>query len=100
MEYILIHTPNNNYSKETMPAIMEMGKTLGEDPGKFVPGGKLLAAYGAQAKMLIVCIWDAPSIDALMPPMEQMAMLGFNTEVIPADRMEVKMEKLAKAMAV
>jgi hypothetical protein len=99
MEYILIHTPNNNLTPQTMQAMVEMGKQVGANPGKFVPGGKILASYSAKAKMFIVCIWEAPSIDALMPTMEQMSMMGFNTEVIPAEKLEVKLDKIAKALA-
>jgi hypothetical protein len=99
MEYILIHTPNNNLTREVMPALVEMGKKFVADPGQFVPGGKMIASYSAQAKMFMVCIWDVPSIDVMMPAMEQMAMMGFDTEVIPADKLAVKMDKLAKALA-
>ena len=99
MEYILIHTANNNLTKETMPALVELGKKVAADPGQFVPGAKMLVAYAAQAKMFMACIWEAPSIDALMPALEQMANMGFDTEVIPADKLEVKMDKLSKAMA-
>lgn len=99
MEYILIHTPNNNLTPQTMPAVIEMGKKVGANPGQFVPGGKMLASYAAKAKMFIVCLWEAPSIDAIMPAMEQMSIMGFNTEVIPAEKLEVKLDKLAKALA-
>lgn len=99
MEYILIHTPNSNFSKETMPALIEMGKQVSANPEKLVPGAKMLAAYAAQAKMFMVCLWEAPSIDVIMPALAQMSMMGFDTEVIPADKLGVKMDKLAKAMA-
>jgi len=33
-----------------------------------------------------------------MPFLEQMSMFGWNNEVIPAEKMEVHMEKLAKAL--
>ncbi len=99
MEYILIHTPNNNLTAQTMPAMVEMGKKVGANPGQFVPGGKLLASYSAQAKMFIVCLWEAPSIDVLMPTLQQMSMMGFDTEVIPAVKMEVKLDQIAKALA-
>jgi hypothetical protein len=99
MEFILIHTPNSNMSPATMPALIEMGKQVAAKPEQSVPGAKMLAAYSAQAKMFMVCLWEAPSIDVIMPALEQMAMMGFDTEVIPADKLEVKMDKLAKAMA-
>ena len=99
MEYITIHTPNNNLTRETMPAMVEMGKQVTANPGQYVPGGKLLAAYSAQAKMMVVCIWEAPSIDVIMPALENMSMMGFDTDVIPADKLDVKMDKLSKAMA-
>jgi hypothetical protein len=99
MEYILIHTPNNNLTPQTMLAVVEMGKKLGAKPGQFVPGGKLLASYAAKAKMFIVCLWEVSSIDALIPTLEQMSMMGFNTEVIPAEKLEVKLDKLAKALS-
>jgi hypothetical protein len=99
MEFILIHTPNSNLTPQSMPALIEMGKQVSANPEQFVPGAKMLAAYSAQAKMFMVCFWEAPSIDAIMPSLEQMSMMGFDTEVIPADKLSVKMEKLAKAMS-
>ena len=99
MEYILVHTPNGNLTPQTMPALIEMGKQVAAKPEQFVPGAKMLTAYASQAKMFMVCIWEAPSIDVIMPALEQMSMMGFDTEVIPADKLEVKMDKLAKALA-
>jgi hypothetical protein len=99
MEFILVHTPNGNLTPQTMPALIEMGKQVSANPENFIPGAKMLAAYAAKSKMFMVCLWEAPSIDLLMPSLEQMSMMGFDTEVIPADKLGVKMEKLAKAMA-
>jgi hypothetical protein len=99
MEYILVHTPNSNLSPQTIPALIEMGKQVSANPENFVPGAKMLAAYAAKSKMFMVCLWDAPSVDVLMPSLEQMNMMGFDTEVIPAEKLGVKMDKLAKAMA-
>jgi hypothetical protein len=99
MEFILIHTPNSNLTRESMPVVLEMAKTVVTTPEKFVPGGKLIASYAARARIFIVCIWDVPSADALMPALEQMNLLGYDTEVIPAEKLGVKMDKLVKAMA-
>jgi hypothetical protein len=99
MEFILVHTPNGNLTPQTLPGLIEMGKQVSANPENLIPGAKMLAAYAAQSKMFMVCLWEAPSVDLLMPSLEQMSMMGFDTEVIPADKLGVKMEKLAKAMA-
>ena len=81
-----------------MTAGMDMGKKLCAKPGEFVPGGKLIGSYMARGKNMLVCIWDVPSVDALMPVMEQMKMGGWNTEVIPVEKTEVAISKLEKAL--
>jgi hypothetical protein len=98
MEYILIHTPNSNYTAAMFPAMLEMGKTVLENPEEMAPGCKMLAAYAGRTKLLMFCIWEAPSADNLVPGMEQMAMYGWDTDIIPADKLGVRLEKLAKFM--
>ena len=98
MEFILIHTMGNAWGPESMVASIEMGKKLMAKPEAVVPGGKLLAAYGGRAKGIIVCLWQAPNAEVMMPAMEQMHLLGWDTEIIPAENMSVHMEKLEKAL--
>jgi len=98
MEIIAIHTPNNLMTPDLMAASIEMGKKLMAKPGEFVPGGKLLAAYHARAKSVIFCLWEVPNVEVLLPAFEQMSMLGWDNEIIPADKMEVHLEKATKAM--
>jgi uncharacterized protein with GYD domain len=98
MEFILIHKPLGIIPPEIMAGTLEqVGKLLAK-PGDFVPGGKLIASYGARGKSLVVCIWEAPSAEALCPFIEQLAMAGWETDMIPADKMTVHIEKLAKAL--
>jgi hypothetical protein len=64
----------------------------------FVPGGKLIASYASRAKSFTVCIWDAPSAEAFFPLLEQIALAGWDTEIMPAEKMTVYIEKLATAL--
>jgi hypothetical protein len=98
MEYILIHTPRGINPPEVMARNLEMMKKFFAKPEDFVPGGKLIASYGARTKMFIVCIVDAPSAEALCPFLEQIMMAGWNTDVIPAEKTTVCIEKIEKAL--
>lgn len=99
MDYIIIHKPMSIIPPEVMAGTLEqVGKLLAR-PGDFVPGGKLIASYGARNKSFVVCIWDAPSAEALCPFVEQLVMAGWETDIMPADKMNVHIEKLAKALA-
>jgi len=84
---------------EALNKAVEVGLQFVAEPSKFVPGGKLIAAYNAQAQGLIFCIWDVPSVDVVMPFLEQVHLMGWNTEIIPIEKMEVRMPKLKKMLA-
>ena len=99
MEFILIHRSPRPLPPEIMKASFELGKKLNTKPEEVAPGCKLVASYHAKCQGLIFCIWDAPSLDSLMPPMEQLSLLGYDTEVIPADKMSDALPKFEKAMA-
>lgn len=99
MEFILIHRLIGPLPPEITKAAIEFAKKLLEKPGELVPGGKLIAAYGARCESLAVCIWDVPNAENLMLAFEQLSLLGWNTEVIPAEKMEVAIPKLEKALA-
>lgn len=98
MEFILIHKAIVPLPPEAGKAMFEFGRKLLAKPGEVVPGGKLIASYAARGQWTGVCIWDVPNVEALMPFLEQMSAFGWNNEVIPAEKMEVHMEKLAKAL--
>ena len=97
MEILLIHKLKGPVPPEMMAATIEIGKKLTLNPGELVPGGKLIAAYSVRALSMAVCIWEVPSVEALMPPLEQMSMLGWDTDIIPVEKMEVALPKLEKA---
>ena len=97
MEYILIHTPRGIIPPEMLSPAIEMGKNLVAKPGDFVHGGKLIASYAARNKSLIVCIWDAPSIEALCPLVEQLDLGGWDTDVMPAETFPAHLERTEKA---
>ena len=97
MEVLLIHSPMT-VPPEMVAARIDISKKLLAKPGEFVPGGKLIAAYGARALSMAVCLWEVPSMEALMPALEQMNMLGWNTDTIPVEKMEVAIPKLEKAL--
>ena len=98
MEVLLIHTPIGMLSPEMWAAALDMGKKMEANPGEIVPGGKLLASYGARAQSMVVCIWEVPSMEALMPALEQMSMMGWDTDTIPVEKMEVAVPKVEKAL--
>jgi hypothetical protein len=98
MEFILIHKPRGIVPQERIaPAIEQLRKLLAK-PDDFVPGGKVIASYAARTKSFTVCIWDAPSADALCPFLEQLNMAGWDTDVMPAEKTTVYIEKAAKAL--
>lgn len=98
MEVLLIHKPIGMLPPEMWAASLEVGKKLEANPGALVPGGKLVASYGARALSTIFCLWEVPSIDALMPLLEQMNMMGWETDIIPVETMEVGLPKAEKAL--
>ncbi len=98
MEIIAIHEPSSLMTPEMMAATIEIAKKLVAKPEAFVPGGKMLATYGGRTKMVVICIWEVPNLEVLLPAFEQMRMLGWNSEIIPVEKMEVHLEKYAKAM--
>jgi hypothetical protein len=98
VEVLLVHKAIGVVPPDMMAASVEMGKKLTAKPGEFVPGGKLIASYMARGIMMIVCLWDVPSLEALMPVTEQMKMGGWNTDVIPVEKTEVAIVKFEKAL--
>ena len=99
MDVVLIHRPRGLCPPEMMKGQIELVKKLFEKTEELVPGGKIIAAYHARCQGLTVCIWEVPSTDNLVPVFEQMSNLGLDTEIIPADKVEVAIAKWEKAMA-
>ena len=97
MEVLLVHKLMGVVPPEMMAAGLEIGKKIVANPGEVVPGGKLIASYSARALSMIVCLWEVPSMEALMPVLEQMNMLGWDTDTIPVEKMDVAIPKLEKA---
>lgn len=97
MEVLLIHRPIGVLPREWGAASMDIGKKILAKPGELVPGGKLIAAYGARALHKMFCTWEVPSMEALMPLLEQMKVLGWDTDTIPVEKMEVALPKVEKA---
>jgi len=98
----LIHRQLGPVPLETMKKAIEIAKQLNADPSKFVPGGKLIASYKACGQSLVVCIWEVSTVDTLIPLVEQMNFMEWETEVIPAEKMATfipKAEKLLVEMA-
>jgi hypothetical protein len=78
---------------------LEVAKQLDADPSKFVPGGKLIASYKACGQSMAICVWDVPSMEALIPLMEQMNFAEWETEVIPVEKMSDFIPKAEKILA-
>jgi hypothetical protein len=98
MEVLLIHKMMGVVPPEMMAASLEIGKEVITNPGEIVPGGKLIASYSARGLSMIICIWEVPSMEALMPLEEQMNMFGWETDTIPVEKMEVALPKFEKAL--
>jgi hypothetical protein len=98
MEVLLIHKPIGLLPPESWVALTELGKRLETNPGAMVPGGKLIASYSARTLSMIICLWEVPSVDAFMPTLEQMNMLGVDTDIIPVDKMKVAITKFEQAL--
>ena len=98
MEVLLIHRLKGVVPPEMMAASLEIGKKLTFNPEELVPGGKLIAAYSARVQSMAACLWEVPNMEALMPALEQMNMLGWDTDTIPVEKMEVALPKLEKAL--
>jgi hypothetical protein len=101
MEVLLIHKPIGLLPPEAWAGILEMGKKIDADPGAIVPGGKLMAAYSARTLSTIICLWEVPSVEAMMPALEQLNMLGLDTDIIPVEKTAVsipKFEQFLKSM--
>ena len=98
MEYILIHRPRGLIPPEIWKTIVELTKKLNEKPEEIVPGGKIMAAYTARCKAFVVCIWDVPSAESLMPAFEQLSDLGVDTEIIPAEKVSDALLKWEKTL--
>ena len=99
MEYLLIHKPRGMMPPDLAMASVEQAEKLQQNPEEFVPGGKMIASYSALTQRLIVCIWDAPSIEILMPFSEKMSFGGWDTEVIPVEKVVDGIPKWKKAIA-
>ncbi len=85
-----------------MKAGIAIGNQLLIDPTKIVPGGKIISAYWSRSSWTGFCIWDVPSFENLLPLLESMRNVGFNTDVYPVDIFETaisKWEKVAEEMA-
>ena len=98
MEFVLMHKPIGMMPPEAMKPTLDMAKQLCANPQAFVAGGKIVASYYAIAAQEIFCIWDVPSFEALAPMLRNMSLSGWNSEVIPAEKAEVALPKLEKAM--
>ena len=101
MEVLLIHKPMGLLPPEAWTAIMEMAKKAEANAGELVPGAKLMASYSARALSTIVCLWEVPSVEAMMPALEQLNMLGLETDIIPVEKTSVsspKFEQFLKSM--
>jgi hypothetical protein len=76
---------------------MEIAKQiLAEGP---LGGGKLIAQYVARNQNLFICILDVPSMDTVVPTLEQIMTLGIDTEIIPVEKGKDPLSKFEKAMA-
>jgi len=98
MEVLLIHKPMGLVPPEMMAPGLELANKLTFKPEEVVPGGKCIFAYGARALSMVFCLWEVPNMEALMPALEQGNALGWNTDIIPVEKMEVSLPKFEQAL--
>ena len=98
MEFMLVHTVGNIMTQEMLAASAEMGKKLMAKPESFAPGAKLLSSYHASGKGMIFCLWEAPNLDSLVRMTEQLLFSGWDTDIIPVDKMEVHLKNYGEAL--
>jgi hypothetical protein len=48
--------------------------------------------------MFVICIWDASSAEVFCPFLEQLMMAGWDTDIIPAEKTTMCIEKVEKAL--
>lgn len=99
MKYLVIHRQLGPVPTEMYKKMIETAKQFVADPSKFVPEGKQIASYKAIGQSMVVCIWDVPSMDALIPFWEQMNFFEWETEVIPVEKMSDFLPKAEKMFA-
>jgi hypothetical protein len=96
LEVLLIHRPKGILPPELLKASIQVGKeVIIKGP---LGGCKLLASYTARNQMLIVCIVDTPTMDDVIPVVEQMMMVGWDTEIIPVEKSITALPKMEKAL--
>ncbi len=99
MEFVLLHKQLGPLPAETLRKAVDFAKKITTKTSEVVPGGRLIAAYNACSQHLQLYIWEAPSLDALMPLLEGLRNLGFNTEIIPVEKFEEAILKWEKVLA-
>jgi hypothetical protein len=98
MQFVLIHKSLGMATPEVMKFTIETAKQLCANPQAFVPGGKVIASYYAIGAQAIYCIWDVPNVEAFSDLLRNMSLVGWNTEVIPAESAEVAIGNIEKAV--
>ena len=98
MQFVLVHKAIGITPPEGFKFVLETAKQLCANPQAFVPGGKVIASYYAIAAQTIFCIWDVPNVEAFSNMLRNMSLVGWNTEVIPAESAEVALPKLEQAL--
>ncbi|OYT51649.1 MAG: hypothetical protein B6U73_01585 [Desulfurococcales archaeon ex4484_204] len=99
LEVVLLHKPLGPLPPEALRAALELVKKVVENPSSIVPGGRIVAAYNAVGKWFQVCIWDVPSVEALLPFIEGLRGAGINTEVVPAESVEKAIPKWERSLS-
>lgn len=99
MEFVLIHKPLGPLPPEVLKKTLEFTKMVVTQPSRVVPDGRLVASYNALGQWVQICVWEAPSADALTPLLEGLRALGFNTEVIPVEKVEEAIPKWEKGLS-
>ncbi len=98
MQFVLVHKGPGIIPPEGMKLILETAKQMCANPQAFVPGGKVIASYYAIGAQTIFCIWDVPQVEALSSMIRNMSLVGWDTEVIPAESAEVAILHIEKAV--
>ena len=94
MEYLLVHKMMGPLPVEVQRKIVEVTKRRKE----IASGAKEICSYKPIGQAGAICIWEAPSIAALQPLLDQLSNLGVLTEITPLEKSDTALEKWEKAL--
>lgn len=98
MEVLCIHKPVEGITSDMISSAIDVIKKLITKPEKIVPYGRLIASYYARKSWMVICVWELPNLEAYIPAIKQMKLVGWSSEIVPVEKGSSAIEKVEKAM--